>query len=161
MNRQTLKWMARSAGTVASLGMLGTGCFGEPPDTQARLRALDVESRKLNASADGLEERLMGSQAELQLWSELQRRHQNVSALALTNSDEHLRGMIRYLAAQEGKSRKLRHAPVASAEPVGDPAVDSGPASDNDAAPVGDSAPPAPAYTRMAQAGRRHRTVRP
>ncbi len=89
-------------------GVLGAGCFSPPPEAEARLAALKRENDALNASLDTVEERLLGNQAGIHLWTELARRHQQVSAVACTVADGHLRGMAANLDRQQQKARALR-----------------------------------------------------
>lgn len=87
--------------------LLGAGCFSPSAESLARLKALEAEGDALTHSADVVEERLLGNQAMLQTWAEMQRRHGQVSELACHNQDGHLQSMVRYLSAQENKAQGL------------------------------------------------------
>jgi hypothetical protein len=82
----------------------------------ARLEQVKAQGAELDAATDTLEERFLGNQANLQLWQELQRRHKNVTQIALTNHNQHLAEMLRlYTAQQEKATRVRRNNSVASA----------------------------------------------
>ncbi len=104
---------------VAVLGATllgGTGCFSPPPDAVARLEQLKQQGAEMDAAADTLEERFLGNQAKVQLWQELQRRHKNVTQIALTNHNQHLEQMLKLYTAQQEKARRVRNSgSVASA----------------------------------------------
>ena len=94
----------------------GAGCARPPAGAEARLAEVKQEAAQMDQALDLLEERLLGSQSNLQLWDEMARRHQNVSALACENAEEHLKEMTRSQERQAGK-RGLKRRHVASAEP--------------------------------------------
>lgn len=106
----------------ALLGLLAlsglTGCLsgGYSADERSRLVAMEADGKALSASADALEERLMGSQAALEMWSELGRRHQSVSAMACNNQTAHWQSMLHSVARAEPGERLQ---PLASADRLG------------------------------------------
>jgi hypothetical protein len=79
-----------------------------PGDAQERLAELQAEEERMKAALDSVEVRLLGNQARLQLWQELERRHQQVSAVQCRQADSHLVEMARFFAEQEEKARQLR-----------------------------------------------------
>jgi len=93
----------------------GTGCFAPPPEAVARLEEVKRQSADLDVAADTLEERFLGNQAKVQLWQELQRRHKNVSQIAIANHQSHLDEMMKLYAAQQEKARRNHNNRVASA----------------------------------------------
>lgn len=93
------------------------GCAKPPAGAEARLAEVKQEAVQMDQALDLLEERLLGSQSNLQLWDEMARRHRNVSALACENAEEHLKEMARSQERQVGK-RGLKRRQVASVEPA-------------------------------------------
>jgi hypothetical protein len=78
------------------------------------LEELNRQGLEMSVALDVVEERLLGAQANLQLWQEIAHRHQNVSAIACENLSSHASGMVRNQERQAEKSRVLRR-PLASA----------------------------------------------
>jgi hypothetical protein len=111
-------WKARAlALALAALG--GSGCApGATAEDAARLAALEAEGEQLDEALDTVEERLLGNQAQLQLWAELGRRHKQVSLLHTQHSTAHLDAMMAFMERTQEKAKKLRRQRVASAEPV-------------------------------------------
>ena len=104
---------------LAALGgyaLLGLG--GADAEAEARLAALEAEAERLDVALDSVEERLLGNQAQLQLWAELGRRHKQVSAVHTQRSGEHFEAMVAYMERTQEKARTLKRRRVASAEPV-------------------------------------------
>jgi hypothetical protein len=81
-----------------------------PGGAEARLGEVKAETAALDQSMDKLEERLVGSQAQLQLWQELQRRHRRVSMVVTQNHTAHVAQISRLLERQEEKSRRRKSA---------------------------------------------------
>ncbi len=106
----------RLGGLAAALGLAwGTsGCELSAEETRARLARLEAEERRLDAALDAVEVRLLGNQARLHLWGELERRHGQVSAIQCQVSEEHLKGMADFLRRQEEKARLQRMASAAT-----------------------------------------------
>lgn len=94
--------------------VLAAGCVSEPRDAAERLAKLKQDGEALNRAADAVEERMLGSQANLHLWQELAERHKHVSAIATMNSNEHFLAMVKMLDKQQEKARKLKRSRVAS-----------------------------------------------
>jgi hypothetical protein len=104
---------------LAALGgyaLLGLG--GADAEAEARLAALEAEAEQLDVALDSVEERLLGNQAQLQLWAELGRRHKQVSAVHTQRSGAHFEAMVAYMERTQEKARTLKRRRVASAEPV-------------------------------------------
>jgi hypothetical protein len=87
---------------------LSSACAEPPPDAEARLAALEAEGRQMDAALDAVEERLLGNQAQVHLWQELGRRHQQVSAVHCQHADIHMAAMLEHHEKQEEKARQLR-----------------------------------------------------
>ncbi len=104
----TRRWMLGLAAAV-SLG-LASGCASPPEDAEARLAELQAEEERMDAALDTVETRLLGNQAKLHLWQELERRHEQVSAIQCRVADEHLMGIARHYANMEEKARRLKKA---------------------------------------------------
>ena len=101
---------------LCGYGLLGLG--GADAAADARLAALEAEGEQLDEALDTVEERLLGNQAQLQLWAELGRRHQRVSMLHTQQSTAHFEQMVAYMERVQQKSRKLKRSRVASADSV-------------------------------------------
>lgn len=84
----------------------------------------------LTQAADDLEDRMLADQANLLLWQELARRHKQVSAIAITNHNEHFSSMVELMEHQAEKARKLKRRHYADGEGEGE--VES----ENDGAPA-------------------------
>ncbi len=95
-------------GAVAAALWWASGCVSPPADAQARLDALEAEEARMDAAFDTVETRLLGSQARLHLWQELERRHAQVSAIQCRVSNAHLEAMARHLEHQERKAVEQR-----------------------------------------------------
>ncbi|HME90071.1 MAG TPA: hypothetical protein VKE49_01500 [Myxococcaceae bacterium] len=106
-------WLLAGVAALAS----AAGCAKPPASANARLAEVKQEAAEMDRALDLLEERLLGAQSNLQLWSEMARRHQSVSALACENAEEHLREMAKN-QERKGEKRGLKRRHVASAEPV-------------------------------------------
>jgi uncharacterized protein YceH (UPF0502 family) len=87
---------------------LSTGCAEPPPDAEARLAALEAEGKQMDAALDNVEERLLGNQAQVHLWQELGRRHQQVSAIHCQHADTHMAAILEHHEKQEEKARQLK-----------------------------------------------------
>src|SRR4051794_39129198 len=81
------------------------GCFQPPAEAQARLEQTREEGVALGRALDQVEERLLGNQAKIQLWQELEDRHREVTQVACTNSAFHLTQMG---ALKEQQAQKVR-----------------------------------------------------
>jgi hypothetical protein len=108
------RWLQRVTPVAALLWLVGSGCAQAPKDGKARLEELNRQGLEMSVALDVVEERLLGAQANLQLWQEIAQRHQNVSAIACENLSNHASGMVRNQERQAEKSRSLRR-PLASA----------------------------------------------
>jgi hypothetical protein len=86
---------------------LASGCVAPPDDAEERLAQLQAEEELMDAALDAVETRLLGNQAQMHLWQELERRHQQVSAIQCRVADEHLMGIARHYAQQEAKARQF------------------------------------------------------
>ncbi len=109
----------RWAMTLMTLLMgLGTaGCFGEPPEARARLSESKREAALLTATLETMEERMLGNQATLKLWTEMKLRHGEVTAIACKNNLAHFDAMVTALDKQEQKARTIkRRRSVATAD---------------------------------------------
>ncbi|ATB30357.1 hypothetical protein [Melittangium boletus] len=91
--------------SVMALAVLG-GCVSPPEDAEARLAALEAEEARMDAAFDVVETRLLGNQARVHLWEEMERRHGEVSAIQCRVTDRHLRGIATHLARQQEKTRE-------------------------------------------------------
>jgi hypothetical protein len=87
---------------------LAAGCAEPPPEAEARLAMLEAEGTQMDAALDSVEERLLGNQAQVHLWQELARRHQEVSAIHCQHADKHLSAILQHHEKQEEKARQLR-----------------------------------------------------
>jgi hypothetical protein len=92
---------------VAAL-WLASGCGAPPEEAEARLAELQAEEERMDAALDTVETRLLGSQSLLHLWQEMERRHQEVSAIQCRVADEHLLGIAKHLEHQEEKARQVQ-----------------------------------------------------
>lgn len=111
---------------VAVLGaslLGGTGCFSPPPEAVARLEEVKKQGAELQQATEGLEERFLGNQEKMHLWSELRERHQHVSAVVVRNQTYHYNDMVRLLTEQQEKARKLHRNFAADAAFVSTAAV--------------------------------------
>lgn len=86
---------------------LASGCVAPPDDAEERLAQLQAEEELMDAALDAVETRLLGNQAQMHLWQELERRHQQVSAIQCRVAEEHLQGMAKHLEKQEEKARQI------------------------------------------------------
>jgi hypothetical protein len=82
---------------VAILLCVSAGCAAREgdPGAEARRASFAAERKALDESLDRLEERLLGEQARVSFWTELQARHGAVSQLACKNLEEHARAVAR------------------------------------------------------------------
>ena len=105
----TRRW--RLAGAMVVL-WLTSGCVVDFPqdEAQARLALLEEDEQRMDAAFDAVEVRLLGNQARMHLWQELEQRHGQVSAIQCQVSEEHLKGMANLLRRQEEKARAQRMA---------------------------------------------------
>ncbi len=102
--------MRRGVLGLVVAGWLSSGCMMEPPEeaARARLEELRAEEARMDVALDEVESRLLWNQSRVQLWQELGRRHQEVSAIQCRVSEQHLEGIAKHLAQQEEKARQLR-----------------------------------------------------
>lgn len=103
---------------AAALGMGAAGCAGGPSAAEEaqRLEAIQRDGAALSQAADELEDRMLADQANLLLWQELARRHQQVSVVVTRTQMEHFSSMVELLEHQEEKARKLKRRHVAELE---------------------------------------------
>ncbi|KFA91254.1 MULTISPECIES: hypothetical protein [Archangium] len=104
MAGRTRRW---GLGLAAMALWLASGCVGPPEDAEARLAQLEAEDKQMDAALDAVETRLLGNQSKLHLWQELERRHEQVSAIQCRVADEHLMAIARHYEKQEAKARQL------------------------------------------------------
>lgn len=115
--------MARRA-VIGSLGLLCLalgGCEGSNPEAEARLERVKAQGLELEGALGDVEERLLGNQATVKLWSELAVRHKQVTQVACQNLASHVEGMQAHLEKQDKKKKRVRRSRVAqevSAAPV-------------------------------------------
>jgi hypothetical protein len=83
-----------------------------------RLSEVKLQGTEIDRTLDLLEERLLASQANVELWQEMARRHRNVSALACGNAEEHLKAMVKNLDKKGQRRRVAKPGHLASAPPV-------------------------------------------
>lgn len=95
-------------GMVVLALSLSTGCAEPPADAEARLAALEAEGQAMDAALDTVEERLLGNQAQMHLWQELGRRHQQVSAVHCQHADVHVAAILEHQEKQAEKARQLK-----------------------------------------------------
>jgi hypothetical protein len=104
---------------MAALALSGTaGCFSPPPEAEARLAALEAEGQKMDEALDAAEERLLGNQAQVQLWQEMGRRHRQVSAVHCQHADVHTTAILAHQQKQEEKARLNKRRSVAAVDPA-------------------------------------------
>lgn len=109
----------RRALALALLALGATGCAGgDSAGDAARLAALEAEGEQMDEALDTVEERLLGNQAQLQLWAELGRRHKQVSMVHNQHSNAHLEQMMAFMERTQEKARKIKRQRVASADAV-------------------------------------------
>ena len=104
MAGRTRRW---GLGLVAVALWLTSGCSGPPDDAEARLAQLEAEDKLMDAALDTVETRLLGNQSKLHLWQEMERRHEQVSAIQCRVADEHLLAIAKHYEKQEAKARQL------------------------------------------------------
>ncbi|HYO56506.1 hypothetical protein [Archangium sp.] len=95
-------------GLAAVALWLSSGCAEPPEDAEARLAELRAEEERMDAAFDEVETRLLGNQAKMHLWQEMERRHQQVSAVQCRVADEHLMAIAKHYERQEAKARQLQ-----------------------------------------------------
>lgn len=107
---------AKRAVVVAAAWVLCTGCSaGLAPEEQARLDALEADAQAMDVALDTVEERLLGSQAMVQTWQELGRRHQQVTEIHCRHADRNMMVLLQQMERQTEKARGLKRRRVASA----------------------------------------------
>ena len=95
---------------VAALAVAGCGTS----DREARIARARAETRRLAASLDRLEERLLAGQARVHMWQELRSRHERVSAIACASQEAHAIAMeLHAMPAEEGRPGSAPPAHVA------------------------------------------------
>nr|WP_199741758.1 hypothetical protein [Corallococcus sp. CA047B] len=100
-------WLGLTA--VVGLAVVSTGCGGPTPeDAEARLAVLEAEGKQMDQALDAVEDRLMGSQGRLAMWSELGRRHQEVSVVQCKVADAHLAAIMKHYDKQDQKARTVK-----------------------------------------------------
>ena len=105
--------------------VLAAGCA--PRDAEVRLARVAAERRNLEATLDGLEDRLIVNQSRVRFWREMRERHESVSAIACASQDEHADEMA--LRAVRPAHSPLHRARVAAATSTAGPAPARAPAS--------------------------------
>jgi hypothetical protein len=104
MAGRTRRW---GLGLAAMALWLASGCAEPPEDAEARLAQLEAEDKRMDAALDAVETRLLGNQSKLHLWQEMERRHEQVSAIQCRVADEHLMAIAKHYEKQEAKARQL------------------------------------------------------
>lgn len=104
MAGRTRRW---GLGLAAVALWLASGCAGPPEDAEARLAQLQAEEDRMDAALDAVETRLLGNQSKLHLWQEMERRHEQVSAIQCRVADEHLLAIAKQYEKNEAKARQL------------------------------------------------------
>lgn len=104
MAGRTRRW---GLGLAAVALWLASGCAEPPDDAEARLAQLEAEDKLMDAALDTVETRLLGNQSKLHLWQEMERRHEQVSAIQCRVADEHLMAIAKHYEKQEAKARQL------------------------------------------------------
>lgn len=104
MAGRTRRW---GLGLAAVALWLSSGCAEPPEDAEARLAQLEAEDKRMDAALDVVETRLLGNQSKLHLWQEMERRHEQVSAIQCRVADEHLMAIAKHYEKQEAKARQL------------------------------------------------------
>ncbi|WP_375769928.1 hypothetical protein NR798_03300 [Archangium gephyra] len=114
MAGRTRRW---GLGLAAMALWLASGCAEPPEDAEARLAQLEAEDKLMDAALDTVETRLLGNQSKLHLWQEMERRHEQVSAIQCRVADEHLMAIAKQYEKNEAKARQLaKRRRMASAE---------------------------------------------
>jgi hypothetical protein len=93
---------------VIAVLLLATACGGSGDDAEVRRARLDAERRSLEATLDELGARLLVNQARVRFWTEMQGRHESVSAVACTSMEGHAEEMARLLEGKPEKRHGLR-----------------------------------------------------
>ena len=102
---------------LGGFGLLGFG--GSDAQAEERLATLEAEAQQMDAALDTVEERLLGNQAQLQLWAELGRRHKQVSQVHTQNADAHYMARLEWMERMQQKTvKKSKSRRVASADTV-------------------------------------------
>ncbi len=104
MAGRTRRW---GLGLAAVALWLASGCAEPPDDAEARLAQLEAEDKLMDAALDTVETRLLGNQSKLHLWQEMERRHEQVSAIQCRVADDHLMAIAKHYEKQEAKARQL------------------------------------------------------
>lgn len=105
MAGRTRRW---GLGLAAVALWLASGCAEPPEDAEARLAQLEAEDKRMDAALDAVETRLLGNQSKMHLWQEMERRHEQVSAIQCRVADEHLMAIAKHYEKQEAKARELQ-----------------------------------------------------
>lgn len=100
---------------MAAIAVGVVGCRGPSAEALNRLAETKRGEAELNQTLSDLEDRMLGVQATVQVWQELGRRHQQVSAIACENASQHLVAIERHVGHQQEKRRRKRP-PLASAK---------------------------------------------
>lgn len=104
--------MHRSSWLVALCGFcVLSGCTNDPALDAQRDRLAGEQVERM-AELDRIEGRLLMAHARQREWSELQQRHERVSAIACENVSEHVAAMIRHEERQQERGRRKRAAAV-------------------------------------------------
>ena len=92
---------------MALVAAAGVGCSEPTTEAAERLARVKQEAADLDRVLDDVEERLLGNQAQVHLWQELGRRHQNVSAVACENMSSQVVAMAKNVEVQQVRTRRL------------------------------------------------------
>lgn len=96
--------------------LLGSAACAEPAALADQRRRLDADGQQLLADLERVETRLLAAQAVQREWSELQERHQKVSAIACENVAEHVAAMELHDRRQQEKRARLRRRQLIEAQ---------------------------------------------
>jgi hypothetical protein len=83
------------------------GCFEPSGEARASLAQVQKYGRELDRLLDEVEGRMLGNQAKLQLWEEMSRRHQKVSALACQSAVNYTAQLLALQQRQSKRERRL------------------------------------------------------
>lgn len=107
--------MSRVAAAACLLfASLGLGACARPAlENEPRLVEMQAEADRMDAALDSVEDKLLGNQMRLHLWSELAERHRAVSEVACRTNLAHIESISRHFEKTEEVFRKKRGRRVA------------------------------------------------
>ena len=101
----------RVSALLVALAAAASGCGALSPSAAERLAQMKAQGAELDRALDEVEERLLGNQAQVHLWQEMARRHQQVSAVACDNLTGHAVAMAKRVDVRQEKRRARRSKP--------------------------------------------------